>query len=274
MGSGPGQGQEFPPPTTRGPRQQRQRPEQFFTGKDDTNEGQGQEIPPPTKQVQRQKRQRTNETRERTKDGDGFGQGQEHPPPADREPHQEHRRPDQMPTGHETGRKPPRRAKFTANERPLGPNEVYIGRGQPRWGLERSKWGNPFRLGQGRRDAISRYRYWVRHQPNLIKSLPSLTNMTLVCHCKPNEKCHGDVLIEEWHRLNRSEKGSANQVGERTRWAKGSWLWHFVNALRGKSEPLQDDLWWRLWPQEFAENTGPDLPNLGGNRLTNSRHLF
>lgn len=77
------------------------------------------------------------------------------------------------------------------------PYQIYIGRG--------SKWGNPFshldkskaefRVGS-RDQAIEKYREWIKTQPRLLKALPKLRGKTLGCYCAPDQRCHGDVLID------------------------------------------------------------------------------
>lgn len=69
------------------------------------------------------------------------------------------------------------------------PYDVYIGRP--------SKWGNPFAIGwDGERDeVISKYREWIKTQPNLLKDIEQLKGKRLGCFCKP-KACHGDVLVE------------------------------------------------------------------------------
>jgi Domain of unknown function (DUF4326) len=69
------------------------------------------------------------------------------------------------------------------------PYDVYIGRP--------SKWGNPFAIGwDGERDeVISKYREWIKTQPNLLKDIRLLKGKRLGCFCKP-KACHGDVLAE------------------------------------------------------------------------------
>lgn len=66
--------------------------------------------------------------------------------------------------------------------------DVYIGRP--------SKWGNPFVIGRDgtRAEVVSRYEYWIRGNPALMKDLRELSGKVLGCYCKPLE-CHGDVLV-------------------------------------------------------------------------------
>lgn len=75
---------------------------------------------------------------------------------------------------------------------------LYIGRANNHNNLEASKWANPFKINkdQGRDEVIDRYRYYIRKSPELMAALPELKGKTLVCWCKPDEACHGDVLIE------------------------------------------------------------------------------
>ena len=65
---------------------------------------------------------------------------------------------------------------------------IYIGRG--------SAWGNPFRIGpDGDRAAvIAKQEAWLRGQHHLLRALPSLRGMDLVCFCAP-ARCHGDLLL-------------------------------------------------------------------------------
>ena len=67
--------------------------------------------------------------------------------------------------------------------------DVYIGRP--------SKWGNPFEIGKDgtRKQVISKYREWVKTQPELLNNIDELKGKTLGCWCKP-KSCHGDVLAE------------------------------------------------------------------------------
>ncbi|MCY4408519.1 MAG: DUF4326 domain-containing protein [Rhodospirillaceae bacterium] len=63
----------------------------------------------------------------------------------------------------------------------------------------RTKWGNPFRIGQGqdREQAIARYRadLWRRIQAGEVslEELAELDGCWLACWCEPLP-CHGDVL--------------------------------------------------------------------------------
>jgi hypothetical protein len=76
------------------------------------------------------------------------------------------------------------------------PYDVYIGRQNPRYKLKRSKWANPFKLGQDgtREEIMARYEAWIQTQPELLADLPELRGKTLGCWCAP-ELCHGDILL-------------------------------------------------------------------------------
>jgi hypothetical protein len=80
-----------------------------------------------------------------------------------------------------------------------GPNFLYIGRANPRYGLKKSKWANPFKPGKdGTRDEVmARYREWITRGEgqHLLADLHELRGKTLGCWCKP-EACHGDILVE------------------------------------------------------------------------------
>lgn len=60
----------------------------------------------------------------------------------------------------------------------------------------RSRWGNPFTIGEdGDRDqVIGKYvTYYLPHKPALIADMGSLKGKALGCWCAP-ERCHGDTL--------------------------------------------------------------------------------
>ena len=65
----------------------------------------------------------------------------------------------------------------------------------------RTKWGNPFRIGQGqhREQAITRYRedLWrrIRAGEVSLEELAELDGCWLACWCEPLP-CHGDVLAK------------------------------------------------------------------------------
>lgn len=84
--------------------------------------------------------------------------------------------------------------------------DVYIGRGVcPRTG-QRSKWGNPYRIGEDgdRTEVIRRYREYVLDNTELLASLEELRGKRLGCWCvsspidhvREYPYCHGEILLE------------------------------------------------------------------------------
>ena len=72
----------------------------------------------------------------------------------------------------------------------LPANTVYVGRP--------TKWGNPFRPGPdlARAQMVSKYRAYLRRNPELMKALPELRGKNLACWCKPGDPCHADILLK------------------------------------------------------------------------------
>lgn len=76
------------------------------------------------------------------------------------------------------------------------PFDVYIGRAEPRSGLPKTKWANPYRLGlHGTRTDIAKYRDFLLRRGDLLAALPEIKGKVLGCWCFPRA-CHGDVLAE------------------------------------------------------------------------------
>jgi len=77
------------------------------------------------------------------------------------------------------------------------PDHVYIGRANKNYGLAKSKWANPFIVGEDgtREQVIQAFREWIKHQPELMNALEELRGKILVCYCCP-KACHGHVLVE------------------------------------------------------------------------------
>ena len=75
--------------------------------------------------------------------------------------------------------------------------DIYIGRWNQLYGLQKSIWANPFKLGKDGtgEEVLKKYREHVLSKPELLKKIPELRGKTLACWCKPGP-CHGDVLIE------------------------------------------------------------------------------
>ena len=79
---------------------------------------------------------------------------------------------------------------------------VWIGRALPERGLTRSAWANPFRAGKdgNRQRVISRCCAHF-HQEGLHRQLYELGGKVLVCACRRDQACHGDVIILEWEKM-------------------------------------------------------------------------
>eukprot|EP00974_Lingulodinium_polyedra_P110856 10722329-Lingulodinium_polyedra.AAC.1 len=74
---------------------------------------------------------------------------------------------------------------------------VYIGRGCESRGLPPSVWGNPWRVRDvGREMAIAKFADHLDSSDELRAALPRLAGKVLVCHCRLNQKCHGDVILD------------------------------------------------------------------------------
>lgn len=74
------------------------------------------------------------------------------------------------------------------------PYDLYIGRENKTYGLQESKWHNPFRtVDYPLEDVLRLYEQHVRDS-GLYDDLDELEGLTLGCWCKP-QRCHGDVLI-------------------------------------------------------------------------------
>ena len=67
---------------------------------------------------------------------------------------------------------------------------VYVGRG--------TKWGNPFRLGDGwtAEAAVNEYRWAIdtNGSPSMIRA--ELAGKDLACWCPLDQPCHADLLLE------------------------------------------------------------------------------
>ena len=75
--------------------------------------------------------------------------------------------------------------------------DIYIGRGSKQRGLPRSRYCNNFKMSEhGRVAAIASFRDMLHQDSALHASLWTLSGTLLVCHCRANEACHGDVLVE------------------------------------------------------------------------------
>ncbi len=92
-----------------------------------------------------------------------------------------------------------------------GKYDVYIGRPNHRDGHRLWQFGNPWMIGRDgkREEVIERYKNWLTNgetygnldatperQEWILDNLYLLKDKVLGCFCRPNENCHGDVLIE------------------------------------------------------------------------------
>lgn len=93
--------------------------------------------------------------------------------------------------------------------------DIYIGRGiSPKTG-KLSKWGNPFSYKddtiaefkvKDREESIKKYEEYLLQNEELFNSLHELKYKTIGCWCKPNKKCHGDILKKYVDRLENLDK--------------------------------------------------------------------
>lgn len=77
------------------------------------------------------------------------------------------------------------------------PYDIYIGRYNSAYGLFRSIWHNPYKVGIDgtREECIEKYRQHILASPDLLAQLPNLRGKRLGCWCAPLS-CHGHVLAE------------------------------------------------------------------------------
>ena len=75
---------------------------------------------------------------------------------------------------------------------------VYIGRGCHVKGLAKSKWCNPFIIGQHgtREEVLATFKRWFLQQDDTMPQLVELRGKQLVCHCGPKQRCHSGFIIE------------------------------------------------------------------------------
>ena len=77
--------------------------------------------------------------------------------------------------------------------------DLCIGRGSRQRSLAKSRYCNTFKVSEvGREMAIDKFRETLRQDQALYRSLWTLSGRRLICHCRLHEKCHGDVLIQEF----------------------------------------------------------------------------
>lgn len=71
---------------------------------------------------------------------------------------------------------------------PIPPASYYVGPG--------SRWAGPFDGGTDidRAEMLATYKEWLLSQPELVRDLPTLKGLNLICWCAPLP-CHADVLL-------------------------------------------------------------------------------
>ena len=64
-------------------------------------------------------------------------------------------------------------------------------------GLPRSKWANPYRItaDRSREEALVLYERFLGDS-GFVGQVAELKGKTLLCHCVPGLRCHGDILVE------------------------------------------------------------------------------
>ena len=77
------------------------------------------------------------------------------------------------------------------------PSYIYIGRGVRSRGIPQSEWCNHFRVSQyGREEAVAMFKRRIKADDAMMNKIHELKGKTLICHCRPEELCHGDSLKE------------------------------------------------------------------------------
>ena len=77
--------------------------------------------------------------------------------------------------------------------------DLYIGRGSKQRSLGKRRHCNTFKASQyGRAAVITGFRDALLSDQKLYDSLWTISGRRLVCRCRASEKCHGEVLVEEF----------------------------------------------------------------------------
>ena len=122
-------------------------------------------------------------------------------------------------------------------------------------GLARSKWANPFKISAelSRGEVLGRFERYIVDS-GLVLQVGELAGKVLLCHCRADEPCHGDILVEH------AERGGRQEVGE--------------NAGLEEGAAADDGLPARLPPEPGAEDdslvgcSGPGWRGMGPPRRT------
>ncbi len=98
--------------------------------------------------------------------------------------------------------------------------DLYIGRGDSRKGLQPSPFANPWKIGiHGDRDQVlETFTNFAQENALVRLGARNLGGRKLWCHCKPEERCHGDILAEiydrEWKALEQGTPEEARATPE------------------------------------------------------------
>ena len=96
--------------------------------------------------------------------------------------------------------------------------DYCIGRGSR--DLKPSVFGNPFKVAvHGRAGAIRRYEDMLRKNDVLLKRLPQLSGIRLVCHCRADQACHADSIVQprRHHHSSSAQRRSAESTRQPAR---------------------------------------------------------
>ena len=76
--------------------------------------------------------------------------------------------------------------------------DIYIGRGDARRGFPPSRLQNPWKIGVHgtRSEVIAKFRALAEDSADVRLGVRGLMGKRLSCHCRLDEPCHGDVLID------------------------------------------------------------------------------
>ena len=93
--------------------------------------------------------------------------------------------------------------------------------------LSRSRWCNNHKVfASGRDVAIQKFSDALRADPFLASAAWTLSACQLVCRCTPNQRCHGDVIIEAYRSLfslasDHDQHRAAHEARVRFFWVSG-----------------------------------------------------
>ena len=88
----------------------------------------------------------------------------------------------------------------------LKPGDIYVGRGSRQRNLKKSPRCNPFKVSEhGRALAVSKFEHHLSTDQDLNEALWQLSGARLVCHCRPGEECHADIIRTVFRAHDRDE---------------------------------------------------------------------